>query len=147
MRNFPALLPLVLVVACHQGGSSGGAGVPGDTSSTKPYDGIGADEVVHFVGTEPFWGGQADAKTLRYTTPGNPEGVKVPITRFTGRGGLGISGELDGHTLDMTVTPGQCTDGMSDRRFPFVATLKLKGEVREGCAWTDDKPFTGPANP
>jgi uncharacterized membrane protein len=45
------------------------------------------------------------------------------------------------------VTRGACSDGMSDREYPFTVTLQVGEEKRMGCAWTDKMPFTGPANP
>ena len=64
------------------------------------------------------------------------------MRRFAGRNGLGLSGTLGDKTFDMTVTPGNCSDGMSDRTFPFVVTLKLGEEVRNGCGWTDRQRYT-----
>jgi uncharacterized membrane protein len=111
------------------------------------YDGIGAEEVIHFTGTEPFWGGQAVGSILTYTTPENPAGEVFAIQRFAGNSGLGLSGSLDDQLFDMTVTPGECSDGMSDRIYPLTVTLGLAGEVREGCGWTDRLPFIGPEYP
>ena len=36
---------------------------------------------------------------------------------------------------------------MSDRRYPFVATIALGGETFEGCGYTTGQPFTGDAAP
>ena len=47
----------------------------------------------------------------------------------------------------MTVTPGACSDGMSDRTYPYTVTLKIGDDTREGCAWTDAQPFEGPEAP
>jgi uncharacterized membrane protein len=45
------------------------------------------------------------------------------------------------------ITPGVCSDGMSDRTYPFVATLRLGDETRNGCAWSENSPFVGPETP
>jgi len=111
------------------------------------FDGIEAEEVIHFTGTEPFWGGQAVGSILTYTTPENPAGAVVAIQRFAGNSGLGLSGNLGDQSFDMTVTPGECSDGMSDRIYPLTVTLGLADEVREGCGWTDRLPFSGPESP
>jgi len=121
--------------------------VPGDTSDTQPYAGIGAQETLHVLGTEPFWGGTIGGGTLVWTTPENTEGTAVPVERFGGRGGLSFSGALDSLPLDLMVTPGECSDGMSDRTYPFTVTVKLGGETRNGCAWSDARPFSGPQAP
>jgi uncharacterized membrane protein len=49
--------------------------------------------------------------------------------------------------LTATLTPGDCSDGMSDRRFPFVATIALGGETLQGCGYTDRQKFTGDKAP
>lgn len=131
-----------LLAACQPGG---GAGVP-DAESQKALDAIGT-EVVHFVGTEPFWSGQVKGGSLTYQTPENQKGVTIGVERFTGLGGFSYSGTLDGSSLDMMVTLGECSDGMSDRTYPLIATLKLAGQTRLGCAWTDKMRFEGPENP
>lgn len=137
-----AALALLALGGCHARRGEGNGGVPGDVDSHEPFTEISENETLHFVGTEPFWGGQALGHTLTYTTPDNPAGTTVSVRRFGGRNGLGLSGTLANRTLDMTVTPGNCSDGMSDRRFPFTVTLKLGDEVREGCGWTDRRHFT-----
>jgi uncharacterized membrane protein len=137
-----AVLALIAVAGCHARRGEDNGGVPGDVDSHKPFTQITQNETLHVLGTEPFWSGEVRGGTLNYTTPATPGGTKVAVARFGGRNGLGLSGKLADRTLDMTVTPGQCRDGMSDRRFPFTVTLKLGDEVREGCGWTDRQRFT-----
>jgi uncharacterized membrane protein len=149
-----------LLAAC-----SGGASAPSAAPSSSPaagiaasptvataedtasYSGIAADEKVHFTGTEPFWGGEVAAGILTYTTPENQAGETVAVDRFAGRHGISFSGQLGDRPFVLAVTPGQCSDGMSDRTYPFTVTLQVKGEQREGCAWTDRQPFGGPRHP
>lgn len=61
--------------------------------------------------------------------------------------GVSFTGTFAGSSLVLMVSDGECSDGMSDRTYPFHATLKLKEEVRKGCAWTDADPFRGPEKP
>jgi len=144
-----ALGATAALAACQQG--SGPANVPGNAQDNHPYDGIGDGEVLHFTGTEPFWGGQAKGSVLIYTTPENPDGETITVARFAGRNGISLTGKLDGQAFGMAVTPGECSDGMSDRTYPFTVTLRIgpqgEGELRSGCAWTDKHRFTGPENP
>lgn len=111
------------------------------------FDGIAAVETVNFTGTEPFWGGEVRGDTLTYSTPEDIEGTQIAVSRFAGLGGVSWSGELDGQPFDLSLTEGECSDGMSDRTYPFVATLSVRGETRRGCAWSEARPFEGPANP
>lgn len=128
-------------------GHGGSSDVPGSAEDKQPYRGIADNEVIKFAGTEPFWGGETSGTSLTYTTPENAKGAVISINRFAGRNGIGLSGKLDGKSFDMTVTPGTCSDGMSDRSYPFTVTLAIGNETRGGCAWSDQHPFTGPAHP
>jgi uncharacterized membrane protein len=120
---------------------------PGDTEDTQPYAGIGEHEVLRFTGTEPFWGGQVTAGTLTYSTPDDIDGTQISVERFAGRNGLSFSGTLDGAAFVMAVTPGECSNGMSDRTYPFTVTLEVGAEQRQGCAWTEAQSFTGSEHP
>ena len=123
------------------------APVPGETDETAPYAGIAEDEELHFTGTEPFWGGEVSGKTLTYTTPENQDGAVIMVERFAGRGGISYSGLLAGAEFEMTVTPLECSDGMSDRTYPFTVTLEIGEDKRNGCAWSEQHPFDGPEHP
>lgn len=137
-RHAP-LAALLLAAACTPVAKEEGI----DTETKQPFDKVAPEEVVTLLGTEPFWGLKIGGGEGTWTTPDNPKGTKVALTRFAGNNGLGFSGTLDGDTLTATLTPGDCTDGMSERRFPYVATIALGGRTLEGCGYTTDQPFTG----
>lgn len=136
-----ALGSLVLA-AC---GTSAGPGP--DARQTTAYAGIAPGETIRLTGTEPFWNGEIDGDTMRYATLENQDGWSFPVERFAGNNGVSFAGRFDGRTIDVAVTPGECSDGMSDRTFPFVATLVVGAETLRGCAYTDRQGFTGPAQP
>ena len=123
------------------GGCGGDGGIPGESGDRAPFHAIADNEAVQITGTEPFWGGEVANGQLTYTTPDAPEGVRVPVSRFAGRGGLSFSGELAGKALTLAVTPGDCSDRMPDRTYPFVITLRLGDELRRGCGWTAKQPW------
>ena len=149
----------LLLAACDRGetdspaadrspaAAAASADVPGDTADTSPFAGIAEDEVLRFTGTEPFWGGEVSGGTLTYSTPENQDGTAIPVERFAGRGGIGLSGTLDGAPFEMTVTRLACSDGMSDRSYPFTVTLEIGDDKRNGCAWSERHPFDGPEHP
>lgn len=149
-RLFPLLAALPLA-ACQPGGSSSAADAAGaelpDAGSTEAWSGIGPDEMLRFTGTEPFWGGEVAGGSLTYTTPENIDGTAIDVERFAGRGGLSFSGQYEGAGFEMAVTPLECSDGMSDRTYPFTVTLQLGEEQRNGCGWTERQPFTGSEHP
>lgn len=118
-----------------------------DSGPQNAFGAIAADETIRFLGTEPFWNGTVQGTELVYKSLENEAGDTVAVRRFAGNNGLGFSGTLRDQPFDMTVTPGECSDGMSDRTFPFTVTLKIGADQRSGCAWTDAKPYTGAQNP
>ena len=111
------------------------------------FSAVAADEVITLTGTEPFWGITIEGGQANYANPEHPEGWDFPVTRFAGNNGLGFTGTLSGAAVTITITPGQCSDGMSDRSFPYVATIALGEETLRGCGYTDRQPFTGDAAP
>lgn len=145
-RRLPILLATALA-ACGSSGSGGEAKLPGDTGDTAPYDGIAENERVYFTGTEPFWGGDVHNGSLIWSTPENVDGEVIAVDRFAGRGGLSFSGALAGEAFVMTVTPSACSDGMSDRSYPYATTVNLGERTLEGCAWTDSDPYSAGEEP
>jgi uncharacterized membrane protein len=137
-----AVLPAALLLAsCAQ--QDAGETLPGNTQDEQPFAAIGEDEAIRIVGTEPFWAGEIAGQLLTWSTPEDIEGREVPVTRFAGRGGLAFSGQIDGQQLDIAITPATCSDGMSDRTYPLVATVQLGGEQLQGCGWSDSAPYSG----
>lgn len=113
----------------------------------KTFDGIASDEIITLTGTEPFWAIEIKGDAATYSNPEQPEGVAFTVARFAGNNGLGLTGTLFAEPVTITLTPGQCSDGMSDRAFPYVATVALGEETLRGCGYTDKQPFTGDAAP
>ena len=135
-------LVLASLTACQSGSDES---VPGDTSDTEPFSHIAEDATLRLLGTEPFWGATIADGGLIWTTPENIDGTTVTVARFAGRGGLSFSGELDGAAMDVAITPGECSDGMSDRTYPFHATIQIGARKYSGCAWREgaDDPDAG----
>ena len=142
LLSAPLLLAPLLLAGCQ---TENTAGAPG--TSAEGFTEIAEDETVQFTGTEPFWGGSVTGSQLSYSTPENIGGRTITVKRFAGQGGLGYSGMLDGAPFDLMVTAGECSDGMSDRTYPFTVTLRIGEATRRGCAWTESSSFTGPAAP
>ena len=130
----------LLLAACAQAPD---ADLPGNAQDERPFAAIGEDETIRLIGTEPFWGGEVAGDRLTWSTPENIDGQQVSVTRFAGRGGLSFSGTLDGRQIDIAVTPGTCSDGMSDRTYPYVVTVTLGSEQLNGCGWSDSAGYSG----
>lgn len=129
----------VLLAGCAQGDAI--------SNNAEPYDGIGADETLYLLGTEPFWGFEITGERAEYTSPEDLDGTTISVSRFAGNNGLGYSGQLNDAVLQIAVTPGDCSDGMSDRSYPFTTTITWGQSTLYGCGYTDSEPFTGDEAP
>jgi uncharacterized membrane protein len=101
----------------------------------------GAVEELYVVGTEPFWSGRVRAGRMVFTTPDNEKGEVVRVSRHSGRRAVVFRGRMAAGAFTMTVWRGQCSDGMSDRTYPFEVTIKFTGNTLQGCGWTTRRPF------
>ena len=136
-----AALLLALLAACQT------ATAPASTTpdEAQAYAGVGAEEQLRFTGTEPFWGGEVRAGRMVYTSPDNQKGETVDISRVVGSGGIAFSGHLAAGAFVMTARLAGCSDGMSDRTYPFTVTIEFTGYTLRGCGWTARRPFAAEA--
>lgn len=134
------MLPLVLATTACAEDPVGDIKGEGEAVS---FAEISDDETIFLGGTEPFWGIEINGDALVFSSPEDIDGTEVTATRFKGNNGLGFSATLDGQALEIAVTPGQCSDGMSDRLYPFTATVNLGDATLFGCGHTESQPYTG----
>ena len=159
MRSFAVPLSgacILLLAACQPepaateravGAAAADSPVPGDASETAPYSEIAADEVLRSTSRQALSGRLFACTRLIYTTQDYEEGTEIEVERFAGRGGIAFSGTLEGAAFEMMVTSLACSDGMSDRTYPFTVTLGIGEDKRNGCAWSEQHPFDGPEHP
>ncbi|MXO85932.1 hypothetical protein GRI38_07785 [Altererythrobacter aurantiacus] len=133
------IVRLALTASCGMLAACSATGEGSTDRSTQPFAGLPEGETIQFIGTEPFWRGSVADGTATYITPDNQSGTTFDVTRFAGNNGVSFSGSMNDASFDLMVTPGDCSDGMSDVRYPYVATIKLAEETLRGCAWTGDK--------
>jgi len=90
------------------------------------------------VGTEPFWAAEIEGRCVTYKTPENQAGTRI-WTRFSGSFESGQwSGSLGKERFVLLTRPeANCSDGMSDRRYPIAVTLTIGKEERRGCAFQE----------
>ncbi len=84
-------------------------------------------------GTEPFWSARVDGDRLVFSTPQNPDGTTMygrRVPSLTGYVFVGKDGDRDFH---LGLTPGACSDGMSDNRYEYEATFILGRTTYKGC--------------
>ena len=120
----------------------------GISKSGETFDAIAPTANVRLVGTEPFWSLEIEAlpdkgHMAKYSDPENVTGTHFAVQRFAGNNGLGFSGDIEGKPVQATITPGECNDGMSDRVYPYTATVAMGETILFGCAYTSDEPVAG----
>ena len=89
------------------------------------------------IGTEPFWGARIEGRCVTYSTPEDQQGTRVWTKYNPGPDGGTWTGALDGRQFELRTRPAPppgCSDGMSDNRYPFTVTVRVRGETRKGCA-------------
>jgi putative lipoprotein len=87
------------------------------------------------VGNEPGWFLEIDQqKWMRVlyaygermvTTPVPMPSTEGSVTRYQASG--------SGHALDITISDGPCSDGMSDQSYPLTVAVNLDGTELRGC--------------
>lgn len=137
----------VLIAACHPTAqdSQAPAAAPahGDapanptepaSAPTTPQAAVNADFLgpLQAAGTEPFWGLRVGGKELVFSRPGQAD-VRVanPGPRMEGKSAVWAAPH---GALELTLTPGHCSDGMSDRDYPYTAVVVADGQTLSGCA-------------
>ena len=134
----PQHLSRAFVTACSEGPIASPAGSP-PAASANPCMMQGRDRLtmkpLRAVGTEPFWGARIEGRCVTFSHPENQNGTRV-WTRYTaGSDGDIWSGALGGRLFRLrTRTSVNCSDGMSDKRYPLAVELVVHGEQRRGCA-------------
>ena len=104
--------------------------------ATPPKAAADYESDLNLTGTEPFWGVQIRKDRITLSRPDHPD-ISSPNP------GVSISGETaswDAGELTITLTPQRwCSDGMSDRQYPYAAEVKVGNEVLKGCAYNPAK--------
>lgn len=127
-------LALVLTGCGESMGASEDAPPPADAPAVKGPDYSGDIDV---LGAEPFWAVKIRAASVALSRPDHPEVSNAnPGVRIDGQQGVWDSnGPTEGEgRLVVRLTPGVCTDGMSDRVYRFSAEIWVDGETLKGCA-------------
>ena len=90
---------------------------------------------IRAIGTEPFWGARIDGRCVEYSHMEDPKGTRL-WTRYIRNEATEVwSGSLNGKLFELKLRNEQgCSDGMSDKHYPYVVELKLGTELRQGCA-------------
>lgn len=130
------LTGMVALVACGGGEPpvDDSAGRIGDTTSEAAAAIVSALPL-RALGTEPFWALDIEASELRFRTPDDTAGVRFPATAPSIAGDTASwTGRRDTVAIEAHVWPVKCSDGMSDREYPYTVRVSVTGTLYHGCA-------------
>lgn len=96
------------------------------------------------IGTEPFWAIDVDGSRLHYTTMDDQTGRYLVTQPEKIDGGSWRWRSQPAGTFELFITPGKCSDGMSDRNYAFTARFNIDQVEYRGCA-DDLSKFSGEA--
>lgn len=132
MRTAALIATALLITACDAPlGASEDAPPPADAPIIVGPDYSGDFDA---AGTEPFWAIKVRADSLTLARPDHPE-VTTANTGARIDGEQGVFDATAGETrLVLRLTPGECSDGMSDRRYGYRAEVWIDRETLKGCA-------------
>ena len=111
--------------------------IPSPTLTPTPTSFLPAE--FRALGTEPFWSANVMPGKLVWSSPDDAQATTIAVERRDGSAKVRLAGRLKGAALALEVMPGPCSDGMSDRVYPFTAVLTIGGEARQGCAVAKDQ--------
>ena len=153
MRRIAALsVTALLLIACSPEAPGGGeAAPPADAPAAGPAPAAdpGAAFKVDFSasGTEPFW--RVDIKGTDITLSG-PAAETATNTLATNAGLAATAdaaiwtAQAGAMPVTVTITKGECSDGMSDLKFDYSAQVVWGAETLKGCGFpTAAQPHEG----
>jgi uncharacterized membrane protein len=140
---FPAV-PLEVqrpfVTGCSESATAARVAASRPTPTTHPcnvQEGRLLPYAMKAIGTEPFWGAHVQGRCVTYSTPEDQAGTRIWTRVETGPMGPIWVGAYQGKPFVLRVQPAVgCSDGMSDRKYDWDASLSVLGETRKGCAET-----------
>jgi uncharacterized membrane protein len=149
-----AVLPTVFLTACLALAACGETPMGASEDAAPPADapaGVKGPDYsgeIDVIGTEPFWSVKIRESGVALTRPDHPEVRNAnPGVRLDGEQGVWDSNGVkeDEGRLVVRLTPGVCSDGMSDRVYRFYAEIWVDGETLKGCADHADQLKAQPA--
>lgn len=136
MKRAPAfLVPLVLCACQPQAPDGKPATPPADAPATPAIAVMDISKPITARGTEPFWGLVIDGKVLRLTRPDKPDLIaEAPGAAIADGRATWIAKTTDGQQMTVTLYASNCSDGMSDLKYPMSAEVVMLNEALRGCA-------------
>ncbi len=90
----------------------------------------------NLLGTEPFWAIQIskEDQTTTVSRPGESDArIGYPAESKGEGGAVVLTAPAPEGDIVMTLTRKECSDGMSDRTYPWSAVVVIEGTTLTGC--------------
>src|SRR5689334_22316150 len=100
------------------------------------------DQDLIMVGMEPFWAATVSnkTKTMKFSHIGDRDlEAGYPVETKTKDAVVLTSKAPDGDIV-MTLHKKTCMDGMSNRKYPWTASVTFKGQTMRGCGGPKEAP-------
>jgi len=144
MRPITLTLAMFALAACQPQDPDGKAAPPPADAPATPAaatpaaapGGFDISQPISLRGTEPFWAVEiTDGTTFRLMRPDHPDlTAEAPGAAMSPGGATWIAKGAKGEQLTVTLKMGECSDGMSDLKYPMTAEVVLVNETLKGCA-------------
>jgi len=137
MRQLPIAAALLLA-ACQPQDPDGKPAPPPADAPEAPAPPSGSMDISRPItarGNEPFWALAIDGTRFTLTRPDHPELLaEAPGAAIQPGRATWIARGAKGEQLTVTLYVSECSDGMSDLKYPMSAEVTLLNETLRGCA-------------
>jgi uncharacterized membrane protein len=133
-----AVIPaFFLLCACQPQAPDGKAAPPPADApvAATPATTMDISKPITARGNEPFWALTIDGKTFRLTRPDHPDIVaEAPGAAIAEGRAIWVAKTPEGQQMTVSLYASDCSDGMSDLKYPMSAEVVLLNEELRGCA-------------
>ena len=124
------LAPFAVLAACSDPATAPSEPPP---APSVTLGGVDLGQPLRAIGTEPFWNLQVKGTTLVLTRPDEPALTATGAVLAASSGKATWTAEKATPPVVATLEAGTCSDGMSDRVYPYKAEVKVGDLVLKGC--------------
>lgn len=134
MRSIAAVVVSALLLAACEQSHDGqeGAGPPADAPAPPPAAAVFPADL-DLNGTEPFWAVKIRGTSIALTRPDAPERAFANAGKAEASGTATWTANDASGSIVVKLTPGSCSDGMSDKTYPYSAVVTVGTETLKGC--------------
>jgi uncharacterized membrane protein len=133
----PALAAaFLLLAACQPQDPDGKAADAPVAAQPAAVSGMDISQPITARGTEPFWALTiSGGKSFKLSRPDHADlTAEAPGAALSPGGATWVARSAEGEQLTVTLKTGECSDGMSDLKYPMIVEIVLLNETLIGCA-------------